>query len=148
MKDPLRDYRMTRVTFGVSASSFAANMAVKQNALDHAVEFPRAAKVVDKSFYVDDCLSGADSVSEAVALQSELHSLFSKGGFLLRKWNSSEPEVLRHIPANLKDSPALQSLPSSDDYTKTLGIEWNTGWITFVSLLPNYHPSTMSPKEY
>ena len=50
-------------------------MAVKQNALDHAVEFPRAAKVVDKSFYVDDCLSGADSVSEAVALQSELHSI-------------------------------------------------------------------------
>ena len=34
VKDPLRDYRMTRVTFGVSASSFAANMAVKQNALD------------------------------------------------------------------------------------------------------------------
>ena len=30
----LQDYRMTRVTFGVSASSFAANMAVKQNATD------------------------------------------------------------------------------------------------------------------
>ena len=27
IKDPLRDYWMTRVTFGVSASSFAANMA-------------------------------------------------------------------------------------------------------------------------
>ena len=27
---PLRDYRMTRATFGVSASCFAANMAVKQ----------------------------------------------------------------------------------------------------------------------
>ena len=32
---PLVDYRMTRVTFGVSASSFAANMAMKQNALEH-----------------------------------------------------------------------------------------------------------------
>jgi len=42
VKDPLRDYRMTRVTFGVSASSFAANMAVKQNALDFATEFPNA----------------------------------------------------------------------------------------------------------
>ena len=29
---------MTRVTFGVAASSFAANMAVKQNAQDLAVE--------------------------------------------------------------------------------------------------------------
>ena len=83
VKDPLQDYRMTRVTFGVSASSFAANMAVKQNAIDFATEFPNAAKMVDKSLYVDDCLTGADSIAEATKLQSELHSLFSKGGFLL-----------------------------------------------------------------
>ena len=64
---------MTRVTFGVSASSFAANMAVKQNALDFATEFPNAVKVIDKSFYVDDCLAGADSISEAIELQAQLH---------------------------------------------------------------------------
>ena len=109
MKDPLCDYRMTRVTFGVSASSFAANMAVKQNALDFATEFPNAAKVVDKSFYVDDCLTGANSITEAVTLQTQLHSLFSKGGFLLRKWNSSEVEVLKHIPSHLKDAPTIVS---------------------------------------
>ena len=126
LKDPLRDYRMTRVTFGVSASSFAANMAVKQNANDFATEFPSAAKVVDKSFYVDDCLTGADSITEAIALQAELHSLFSKGEFLLRKWNSSESQVLEHIPSHLRDTPTVQTLPSPDEYTKTLGIEWNT----------------------
>ena len=59
---PLQDYRMTIVTCGVSASLFTANMAVKQNAHDHALQFPLAAETVDKSFYVDDCLSGADSV--------------------------------------------------------------------------------------
>ena len=93
--ETLRDYRMTRVTFGVSASSFAANMAVKQNALDFATEFPSAVKMIDQSFYVDDCLAGADSISEAIDLQAQLHSLFSKGGFLLRKWNYSEAEVLK-----------------------------------------------------
>ena len=41
---------MTRVTFGVSTSSFAANMAVKQNAIDHAYEYPLAADAVEKSF--------------------------------------------------------------------------------------------------
>ena len=51
---PLQDYRMTRVTFGVSASSFAANMSVKQNALDYAVDYLQAAKTVETSFYVDD----------------------------------------------------------------------------------------------
>ena len=38
--EPLVDYRMKRLTFGVSASSFAANMAVRQNALNHAKEYP------------------------------------------------------------------------------------------------------------
>ena len=46
LTDTLVDYRMTRVTFGVSASSFAANMAVQQNALNLAMEYPQAAKIV------------------------------------------------------------------------------------------------------
>ena len=37
------DHRMTLVTFGVSAFSFAANMAVKQNATEYGQEFPLAA---------------------------------------------------------------------------------------------------------
>ena len=59
-EDPLLDHRMTYVTSGVSASSFAANMAVKQNVLDHAMEYPLAARSVDTSFHVDDRLAGAD----------------------------------------------------------------------------------------
>ena len=123
--DTLIDYRMTRVTFGVSASSFAANMAVKQNALDFAMEYPRAAEVVKTSFYVDDGLTGADSIEEAAELQQELQELFSKGGFLLRKWNSSDQRVLCKLTADLKDSQPMQMIPISESYTKTLGIEWN-----------------------
>ena len=65
-----------------------------QNALDYAEEFPMASQVVQKSFYVDDCLSGADSVEEATKLQWQLYNLFHKGGFLLHKWNSNIPIVL------------------------------------------------------
>ena len=62
--DSLVDYRMTRVTFGVSASSFAANMSVKQNVTELAKEYPLAFKAVSNSFYVDDGLTGADSVEQ------------------------------------------------------------------------------------
>ena len=89
--EELRDYRMTRVTFGVSASSFAANRAVKQNALDLATKYPQATTVVEKSFYVDDGLTGADSIEEARDLQKQLQDVFASGGFLLRKWNSNHP---------------------------------------------------------
>ncbi len=62
--DSLVDYRMARVTFGVSASSFAANMSVKQNVTELAKEYPLAFKAVSNSFYVDDGLTGADSVEQ------------------------------------------------------------------------------------
>ena len=113
---------MTRVTFGVSASSFAANMLVKRNVLDHALEFPKAADAVERSFYVDDCLAGANSVEEAVDLHQQL---FAKGGFLLRKWNSSDPVVLCNISPELRDMQSTHHIPSPDEYTKTLGVEWN-----------------------
>lgn len=95
---------MTQVTFGVSISSFAANMAIKQNAVDYSHEFPLAAEAVQKSFYVDDCLTGAANPRLAMMLQQQLTNLFSHGGFILRKWNSNDLCVLRSIPENLRDS--------------------------------------------
>ena len=94
---------MTRLTFGVSASSYTANMAVRQNAMDFGIQYPLAAQKVYEAFYVDDGLTGADSIPEAIHLQKQLQELFHKGGFILRKWNSNEPEVLNHLPDELKD---------------------------------------------
>ena len=119
----LKDYRMTCVTFGVSDSSFAANMSVKHNAADNPLEFPKAANVIETSFYVDDCLTGADSVEEAMDLHQQLLNLFAKGGFLLRKWNSSNPRVLCHIEPELQDTQSTHHIPSPDEYTKTIEIE-------------------------
>ena len=102
-EDTLRDYRMTCVTFGVSASSFVANMCVKKNASDFASEYPLAAKAAEDSFHVDDCLAGADSKEEAIQLHQQLQSLFDKGGFWLRKWSSSEATILEYIDPCLRD---------------------------------------------
>ena len=44
--EPLCDCHMTQVTSGVSASSFATNMSVKQNAQDFPLEYPQAAVVL------------------------------------------------------------------------------------------------------
>ena len=123
--EPLQDFRMTRVTFGVSSSSFAANMAVKRNSLDLASKYPLAAQVVSDSFYVDDGLAGSDSVQEAINLQTQLHSLFSEGGFLLCKWNASDPAVLQHVSPDLLDTQFKLTISDPDMYMKTLGVEWN-----------------------
>ena len=59
---------MTQITFGATSSSFSANMAVKQNALDCATQFPLASAAVHMSFYIDDGLVGADSLEGAINL--------------------------------------------------------------------------------
>ncbi len=106
---------MTRVTFGVSASSFAANMSVRQNAVDHAHEYPMAKKAVEESFYVDDALTGTDSIEEAIQLQNQLQELLSCGKFLLRKWNCSDPAVLDNVPSELRDKHEVQSITNSQE---------------------------------
>ena len=108
---PLQYYRMTRVTFGVSASSFTANMSVKQNTLDFALDYPQAVDAVENSFNIDDGLTGAESVEEAIELQGQLQDLFSRGGVLLRKWNSSKPTVLQHIPHGLRETQSTHFIP-------------------------------------
>ena len=86
-----------------------------------------ASKVVDKSFYVDDCLTGSDSVEEGIELQHQLQELFSEADFLLRKWNSSNPSILQAIPPELRDTHTSLTISNSEEvYTKTLGVQWHS----------------------
>ena len=101
-------------------------MCIKQNGLDFGMEYPNAAKVVNESFYVDDCLTGSDTPEGDVKLHCELQALFGKGGFLHRKWNLSEPSILQRINPDLQDAQCTLSILNPESYTKTLGIEWNS----------------------
>ena len=100
-------------------------MALKQNAIDYKESHPQAYQVVLNSFYVDDGLTGADSIDEAIKLREELQRLFHLGGFTLRKWKASQQQVLASIPEELVDPKRTQEIRIQNDYTKVLGVEWN-----------------------
>ena len=145
---PLRDYRMLRLTFGVSASSFAANMVLKQNALNLQQKYPRAAKAALECFYVDDGLVGADSVEEAICLQDELQHLFSAGGFTLRKWKTSDATVKENIPLHLRDQDPTQLITYTEVLTRVLGVEWDATTDTFKPLVPvSYEPGPLTKRR-
>ena len=73
----IQDWRMCYVTFGITSSPFLASKALLQVAEDHKSEIPEPAQVFQQSFYVDDCLTGANSIPEAKQLRSDLNSLLS-----------------------------------------------------------------------
>ena len=90
---PLKNYETTRLTFGICALSFAANMVMKQNAIDRMASYRWATWIALNLVYLDDGLMGADSIQEAKKLRKELQELFNQGGFHLRKWKVSECRV-------------------------------------------------------
>ncbi|KAL1448490.1 hypothetical protein WDU94_002724 [Cyamophila willieti] len=102
--------------------SFLAQRVVQQLVSDEGDNFPRAAQVIASSIYVDDVVTGADSVQTACALKEELTSLMGKGGFELRKWASSHLEVLADLPGDMCES--VHSLGDTDSL-KVLGAQWS-----------------------
>ena len=116
---------MTRVTFGIASAAFLATNSVFRLAEDNEAKFPLAAKVVRESFYVDDGLPSLQTKQEAILLQRQLHDLFATGGFKLHKWDSNSTEVLNSIPQEIRSSQTTSKLGDSDNFVKTLGIEYN-----------------------
>ena len=99
---------------------------MQQTAHDFGEEFTLAKPHIFSSFYVDDCLAGADSPENAIKLQQQLRNLLQKGGFDLRKWKSNSQIVLDSIPATLHDPAQVKALTEglSNAPQKTFGIVW------------------------
>ena len=147
-KDAILDYRMKRVTFGVSASPYLAIRTLQQTAADHGQEHPDASHHIYNSFYVDDFLAGADTVDQALELYSSLRAVLCKGGFNLCKWRSSSPSVLENIPSDLRDKLPVKEVTSnhSPSYPKALGLEWDSS-LDVMSPSISLSAVTHSPRE-
>lgn len=118
-KDELKDYQLRTVTFGTASAPYLAIKTINQLADDEKTNFPIAASILHNDFYVDDLLSGADSVKEAIHRQSQVSQLLQRGGFVIRKWSSNHIEVTDQIEDAAKDL-----CKSSDSTLKALGILW------------------------
>ena len=125
---PVHGYCMERVTFGVASSPYLAVKTLQQTAIDFGSSHPTASWHVAHSFYVDDLLGGAETVKQAIELFHNLREMLGKGGFDLKKWRSSSPEVLRVIPEELKEPVPTQELVDmgSASYPKALGVSWDS----------------------
>ena len=125
---PVQDCRMTRVTFGVSASPYLAVRALLQTADDHGEEYPRATQHIKHSFYVDDFLGGADTPQEALLLFTQMRRILERGGFNLCKWRSSSSEVLQQIPVSLQEESHIKDAtsPNTPTQSKALGLQWDS----------------------
>ena len=81
----IKSYRLQTVTYGTANAPRLATRVLKKIAEDIRTTNPRASHEIEKSFYVDDLLSGADTHQEAIQLQENITRILQDYGFPLRK---------------------------------------------------------------
>lgn len=130
--DVIKEYRLLRVTFGVSSAPYLAVKTLMQLAEDEGKDFPAAAKVIKEDFFVDDCMSGCiqETIKDSVKLSNEIMQILEKGGFVLQKWASNSTEFMEEIEPSRRSINTKKEL-RNQCIMKTLSVTWNMGTDSF-----------------
>ena len=97
INEPLKVYRMQRLTLGVNSSPFLVIATVHNHAKKYAEIFPDAAREILQNMYVDDCLTGAETDCSALKYQKEMSEIMFTAAFNLTKWASNSELVMDSI---------------------------------------------------
>ncbi|XP_076382083.1 uncharacterized protein LOC143260481 [Megalopta genalis] len=118
-KLPIQVFQLNTVTYGTASAPFLATRSLTQLGDDHASNFPLASHVIKKDFYVDDLLTGTDTIEETNSLRQHITHILNTAGFQLRKWASNDSRIL-----TTQDACPKNVRIQFDKDPKTLGLLW------------------------
>ncbi|XP_067208464.1 uncharacterized protein [Linepithema humile] len=121
-RERLKEFELLTLTYGTEPASFLAINAIQTLARMKKEKYPIESQIVLRDFYVDDLITGANSMKRALQIRNETMKLLAEGGFILRKWASNERTLIEDVPAN---SAGLTRSLDKGGVLKTLGIHWN-----------------------
>ncbi|XP_075162921.1 uncharacterized protein LOC142235555 [Haematobia irritans] len=135
--EPIKIFRLDTVTYGTKSASFLAIRSMQQLACDERKNYPIGSKIVFRDFYVDDLISGGSTIEEVNEIKEQTTNLLRRGNFVIRKWCSNDPHIMRNIPENNKEK--LLTFSDCNNVTKTLGLVWSPESDSFLfSHIPVY----------
>ncbi|XP_063911926.1 uncharacterized protein LOC135128776 [Zophobas morio] len=120
--EPLNTYRLLTLTYGTKPASFIATRCLKELADQNQARYPVASEIIRRDFYMDDLLTGADSIEDLTKIKNDVTAILKQGQFELRKFQSNELISVLSNNDNFHDSN-LQL--HKDKFTKILGLYWN-----------------------
>lgn len=124
--DPIQLFELNTNTYGLRSSPFISIRTLLQLADDWEATHPnsRASQVIRNNIFVDDILTGSDSIKSAQELKSELIDLMQSAGYELRKWSSNSDQLLQDLPDDHCEQPR-QFDNDDKSFIKVLGIQWD-----------------------
>ncbi|GFW29617.1 reverse transcriptase domain-containing protein [Trichonephila clavipes] len=81
--------------FGVNVSPFLLSATIKHHIENYREQYPAATEMLDTCLYVDDVISGADDISQALKVSKDAETIMKNASMKLRKWNSNDQTLMR-----------------------------------------------------
>lgn len=115
MNSELLHLRFMNLIFGLKPSpAILGAVTLKHYEVDH----PNLVKLINKDLYVDDLISGADTIQEVFELCKSAKGMMALGGFNLRKWHTNS--YLRKL--------ILEEQNNMDDICNDILLHHETRW--------------------
>ncbi|GFX33532.1 integrase catalytic domain-containing protein [Trichonephila clavipes] len=77
-------YRFKRVMFGVNVSPFLLSATIKHHIENYCEQYPAATEMLDTCLYVDDVISGADDISQALKVSKDAETIMKNASMKLQ----------------------------------------------------------------
>lgn len=107
--EPVKEYCLTTVTWGMTSAGFNAVRALRQCAIDEADKFPAASQAALNDFYIDDFLSGRNDYHSLVQLHDQMIQMLRLGGFELAKWATNNEQLANELRLDSSSEITLQT---------------------------------------
>ncbi|KAK2578491.1 hypothetical protein KPH14_002052 [Odynerus spinipes] len=120
LTQPIQVYELNTVTYGTSSAPFLATRVLRKIGEDCVSTNPRASHAIISDFYIDDLLTGTDTLASAKRLYCDITAILKTAGLELRKWASNEPRIFETSHASSSASVEI----TADKDPKTLGLLW------------------------
>ena len=138
------EFEINTVSFGYGPSPFMAIRTVNKLADDEAKNFPRASEIVKRDLYVDNLLTGANSLREILEIRDELIDLCKRGHFNLRQWASNHRHGLDNMHEKIFNT---DNIIDKGSVINTLGISWKSTTDSFIYTARNVDCNTVYTKR-
>ena len=86
-------YRFNRLVFCLRPSPSILRATIKFHLEQYRQSEPELVKLIEKSLYVDDLVTGEITVEKAYAIYERSKKVMSEGGFNLRKWKTNSRDL-------------------------------------------------------
>ena len=136
----IQTFRFTRALFGLAPSPFLLNGVLAAHLDAWEERCPDVVAELRKSLYVDDLLTGGQTVTQARQTKEVAREILGDATFQLHKWNSNVNELEEDdntVQSSEEQTFAKQQLNVKPDESKMLGLKWDKKQDTLAVIIPS-----------